>query len=132
MRKLFIFLVCLIGIQAMAQNIMRVTLNDGNHIELSVNNVKDMTFYTPVTFNITGEWLQYVDQYGGAMECYDFRADGVLNYKCFYYAYPILNGEASYTYTVDEKVITILSNGTLAAVFSIDSFDGFSFSTTAN
>ena len=132
MRKILVILLCLICGQVWAQNLMRITLNDGTPIDLNVSNVKEMAFVTTKAINISGEWLQYVDQYGGVLECYDFKEDGTLYYKVFYINYPILNSEADYAYTIADQVITIINNGSPAVVFTIDKFDESRFSTTAN
>ena len=107
MKKIIFFLVCLISLQINAQDIMRITLNDGTPMEFSVNNVDEMTFYTPKPLNIVGEWVSYSSQYGGVMECLRLNDDGTMKYKAIYANYSSLNSEYDGKYTFENNVLKL-------------------------
>lgn len=99
MKKVLLLLLCTIGLQTMAQDKMRISLNDGTQMVFCVSNIKDFTFYTPAPLNIVDEWVSYSS---GIMQIYKFYEDGTMKYGMYgvnyYYEY---DG----TYTLEDKTI---------------------------
>lgn len=103
MKKCILLLIWFIGIQINAQNLMRVTTQDGTQYEFSVNNIKDMDFYTPEQIDFVGEWIIY-DVNG--MMCYDIKNDGTLKYTSFSMTMGQLFKKDG-TYSVKDNILTL-------------------------
>ena len=90
MRKIVLFLFCVLTIQMMAQGEkFRVTFNVGDPINFNVNDIKDITFVEDLNpLDIVGsEWFnEEVEKYG-TYESLEFREDGTLTYHPYYINY---------------------------------------------
>ena len=106
MKKYFLFLIWFLGIQINAQDLMRVTTQDGTKYELSVNNIKDMDFYTLEQIDFVGEWIAITNT---SMIRYDIKNDGTFKSASFSTTDATKGQfyETDGTYTVKDHVLTI-------------------------
>ena len=130
MKKILLFLACLLGLQATAQEKMRITMNDGTQMDFNVRFIDEMTFYTPQPFNIVGEWVSYSDQMSGTIQCLEFKEDGTMVYKTFYTKYQMSN-ESTGTYSLNNKTIELSIYGSIVNI-SIDNYTENDFFSNAN
>lgn len=107
MKKYCLLLIWFIGIQVNAQELMRITSQDGTQYELSINNIKDMEFFIQEQIDVVGEWLTVL---GNTMICFELKDDGTLRRTSFSMTmgqYYQLNG----TYTLKDNVLTLSYDG---------------------
>ena len=121
---------CLFCLQATAQEKMRITMNDGTTMDFNIRFIDEMTFYTPKSFNVVGEWVSYSDQMDGTIYCMDFKEDGTMLYKRFYTKYHVSN-ENTGTYSLNNKVIELNILGSVINM-SIDSYTENDFFSNGN
>lgn len=109
MKKILFLLVCIIGMQAVAQQKLRITMSDGTQMDFCVNNIEEMSFQVREPLNIVGEWVCYQDVYGGVIICYAFNEDGTVVYKERYLnpALSSYSSEYSGTYSMDGNVVSM-------------------------
>lgn len=90
MRKLLIYLFCILSMQMKAQEEkLRMTFDVGDPINFSVNDIKDITFVEDQDpLDIVGsEWFnEEVEKYG-TYESFEFHEDGTLTYCPYYVNY---------------------------------------------
>lgn len=107
MKKYCLLLIWFIGIQVNAQELMRITSQDGTQYEFSVNNINKLFFYTPENLDVVGEWLAISDN---TMTCFNIKKDGTLKRTSFSMTmghYYELDG----TYTLKDDVLTLSYDG---------------------
>lgn len=107
MKKYILLLIWFIGIQINAQDLMRVTTQDGTQYELSINNIKEMDFYTPEQINFVGEWIAIS---GNSMVCFDIKNDGTLKRTSFSMTLGLFY-EINGTYSIKDNVLTLNFDG---------------------
>lgn len=107
MRQKLLILVCIIGMQTYAQELMRIIKNDGTTYDFSVNNVESMLFFTPEQINVVGDWVGYNDI---AMRCYSLDQDGTMRYK-YYSMTQSNNYEVEGEYVYNDNVLTLKYSG---------------------
>ena len=130
MKKIIIFLLCLIGLQVTAQEKMRITMNDGTLLEFNIRFVDEMLFYTPKPVNIIGEWVSYSDQMNGTLQCFEFKEDGTVVYKTFYTKYK-MSSEYTGSFSLKNRVIELNILGSVINL-SIDSYAENNFVSNGN
>lgn len=90
MRKIVIYLFCILSMQMVAQEEkLRVTFDVGDPINFSVNDIKDITFVEDLNpLDIVGsEWFNEEVEKSGTYESFEFREDGTLTYCPYYVNY---------------------------------------------
>ena len=112
MKKYTILLIWFIVIQINAQDLMRVTTQDGTQYELSVNNIKDMDFYIPEQINFVGEWIVIS---GSTMVCYDIKNDGTMKRTSFSMNVGQMY-EINGTYSIKDNVLTLNFDGSTLVI----------------
>lgn len=112
MKNFILLLICFVGIQINAQNLMRVTTHDGTQYEFSVNNIKDMDFHTLQLIDFIGEWITINDI---SMNCYDIKDDGTLKYTYFNLTMGQFY-EKDGTYSVKDNVLTLKYDGSTLVI----------------
>lgn len=112
MKNFILLLICFVGIQINAQNLMRVTTHDGTQYEFSVNNIKDMDFHTLQLIDFIGEWITFNDI---SMSCYDIKDDGTLKYTSFNLTMGQFY-EKDGTYSVKDNVLTLKYDGSTLVI----------------
>ena len=114
MKKILFLLLCIIGMQATAQQKMRITMSDGTQMDFCVNNITEMSFEVRQPLDVLGEWLCFTDVYGGVIICYAFNDDGTVVYKERYLnsALSAYSSEYSGTYSLEGSVISMQLFGT--------------------
>lgn len=112
MKKYLILFIWFIGIQISAQDLMRVTTQNGTQYEFSINNIKEMDFYVLEQINFVGEWIFISGDI--AMISYDLKSDGTLKYTYFSMGAVNQIDEKYGTYAVKDNVLTLnYDNSTL-------------------
>ena len=112
MKRYLLLMVWFIGMQINAQDLMRITSQDGTQYELSINNIKEMNFYTPAQIDVVGEWLAVV---GGGMVCFDIQGDGNLARTSFNPTLGLFYKQEG-TYTLKDNVLTLNYEGTTQVI----------------
>lgn len=112
MKKYILLLIWFVGIQINAQNLMRVTTQDGTQYELSINNIKDMDFYIVEPINFVGEWIVFNDI---SMYCYNIKNDGTFKYTSFSMTVGQFH-EIEGTYSVKDNVLTLNFDGSTLVI----------------
>lgn len=117
MKKILLFLTCFIGLQALAQEKMRITLNDGTYMDYDARIVKTLSVFTPTPLNLIGDWVSVS---GTTMTSYSFKEDNTCSMHQF-------NMTTSYhivydlTYTYENDEINFSLYGTNALRISVQS-----------
>lgn len=130
MKKYILLLIWFVGMQINAQELMRVTTQDGTQYELSVNNIKDMFFYTPEKIDFVGEWIAIS---GNTMVCYDIKKDGTMKYTSFSMTmgqYYVKVG--TYTYSVIDNVLKLNYDGSTLIIPIVESTETKMVSTSGD
>lgn len=100
MKKILLFLTCFIGLQALAQEKMRITLNDGTYMDYDARIVKTLTVAIPTPLNLVGDWVTVS---GAIMTSYSFKEDNTCSKHQFNMTTSYHIGyEVTYTYENDE------------------------------
>ena len=115
MKKYILLLIWFIGIQINAQELMRVTTQDGTQYELSINNIKNLDFYTPEQINFVGEWITIS---AGSMVCFDIKSDGTMKHTSFSTTDATKGNyfEIDGTYTIKDNVLTLNFDGSTLVI----------------
>ena len=133
MKKYIIIIACLVNLQTMAQDLMRISMNDGSFMDFSINNVKEMNFSTPKNMDVVGEWLWILD---GIIERITFNTDGTFSFREYYTLITndgiIHNKEEVGTYTLIDNLITINYPDGQTAKFQIVSNNEYQMISSAN
>jgi hypothetical protein len=117
MKKIILFLTCFIGLQALAQEKMRISLNDGTYMDYDARIVKSLTVVTPTPLDLIGDWVSVS---GTTMASYSFKEDNACSMHQF-------NMTTSYhigydlTYTYENDEINFFLYGTNALRISVQS-----------
>lgn len=113
MRILLLWALVLCGIQASAQNVMRVCQKDGSVQDIPVASIDSVTFVTvgdsEQTMPLVGTW-KWVGQEEGYSETLTFRSDGSFICLDHYFAYGFDN-QTYGTYVFFGSILNLRSNG---------------------
>ncbi len=107
MRKILSSLTLFVAFHAIAQeDNLRITLREGNPVEINTSDVKDITFVGDETpLDIVGEWFCVAENYG-VFESLDFHEDGSIKYYYYYTNYH-LGGTLTGTYSFEDYILKI-------------------------
>lgn len=109
MRQYILILMCLMGIQTIAQEKVRITMKDHTTLDFDIRAIKEIDFYQPKQIeagDIVGEFITFSDDEVVTLECWEFKENGDLKYNV-YYVETGLNYEYDGTYTLIDNVLTI-------------------------
>ena len=126
MKRIFILLVWFIFQKGYAQDLMRITSNDGNQWNFSINNIEEMKFTISKQLNIVGEWLSIIDN---TIIRDIFYADGSYS-SCVFFT-PIYDNhyveitEEPGTYSISNNIITIKRSDGITLRIVIWGFNDF-------
>ena len=128
MKKYCLLLIWFLGLQINAQELMRITTQDGTQYSFSVNNIQEMDFYTPEQINVVGEWIAIS---GNTMVCFDLKDNGTLKRKSFSMTigqFYDLDG----TYTIKDDVLTLNYDGSTLRIPIVEFTDTKMVSTSGD
>lgn len=108
MKKIITLIVWILCMQTYAQDLMRITTNDGMFWNFSINNVEEMKFTISKQLDVVGEWIWVYD---GTLERYVFKSDGSfisLEYHTVIYDNHFIKlTEHKGSYSINNNIITI-------------------------
>lgn len=107
MKRIFLFLACIVCLQTLAQEKMRITLNDGTYMDFDVRLVKTLNVHIPTPLSITGEWVTVSDD---IMNAYSFNEDSTCCFNSFNMS-TSYHFSLDYTYATKDRDIILYSNG---------------------
>lgn len=107
MKKYCLLLIWFLGIQINAQELMRITTQDGTQYNFSVNNIQEMDFYTPEQINVVGEWIAISEN---TMICFELKNDGTLRRTSFFMTMGQYY-QSEGTYILKDDVLTLNYDG---------------------
>lgn len=137
MKKIIIFLFCLISIHAIAQDLMRINKHDGSFIEFSINNITDMDFHGQRQINIVGDWFFPLEEDGweDGICCISFNANGnftLLSYnRELLYDAKIYEHKDDGTYTIANNIVTLNFSDGVVSRIDIVQFSDYHFVSSA-
>ncbi len=126
MKKILLFIFCVVIMKVNAQDLMRITMNNGSTLDFNINNVDEINFSESKRVDIVGEWLWVLE---GSIVRWNFHNDGTCSfydYLTYIYDNRISSiDEKTGTYTIINNVITIkwaYGQTSLIEVASINNF----------
>lgn len=108
MKRNLLLPVLLLCLQTQAQEEkLRISLKNGNPVELDVYDFKDITFIEDTSpLDIEGEWFNEEIETSGTYETFDFREDGSLLY-CPYFVNYHEGWEIAGIYSMEDYTLTM-------------------------